>query len=160
MMGWNNTLHLYGFDLSFLISARIGGHVTSSTQALMDGFGVSKVSADARDAGGVTIDGQVYDAKRYYTTVGLNRLAAYYLYDATNIKLQELSIGYTLPKKFLGKVFTNAKVSLIARNLFTIYRKAPYDSDMAGGTGTYSAGGDNFMPPSMRSIGFNLNLGL
>lgn len=159
MMGWNNTLHLYGFDLSFLISARIGGHVTSSTQALMDGFGVSKVSADARDAGGVTIDGQVYDAKRYYTTIGLNRLAAYYLYDATNIKLQELSIGYTLPKKFLGKVFSNAKVSLIARNLFTIYRKAPYDSDMAGGTGTYSAGGDNFMPPSMRSIGFNLNLG-
>lgn len=160
MMGWNNTLHLHGFDLSFLISARVGGHVTSTTQALMDGFGVSKVSADARDAGGVMIDGQLYDAERYYKTIGLNRLGAYYLYDATNIKLQELSIGYTLPKKVLGKVFSSAKVSLIARNLFTIYRTAPYDSDMAGGTGTYSAGGDNFMPPSMRSIGFNLSLGL
>ena len=159
MMGWNNTLNLYGVNVSFLISARVGGNVSSSTQAMMDGYGVSKVTADARDAGAVVIDGQSYDPKRYYTTIGLNRLGAYYLYDATNIKLQELSIGYTLPKKWFGKVISNASVSLIARNLLTIYRAAPYDSDMAGGTGTYSAGGDNFMPPSMRSVGFSLNLG-
>ena len=159
MMGWNNTLNLYGVNVSFLISARVGGNVSSSTQAMMDGYGVSKVTADARDAGAVVIDGQSYDSKRYYTTIGLNRLGAYYLYDATNIKLQELSIGYTLPKKWFGKVISNASVSLIARNLLTIYRAAPYDSDMAGGTGTYSAGGDNFMPPSMRSVGFSLNLG-
>ena len=159
MMGWNNTLNLYGVNVSFLISARVGGNVSSSTQAMMDGYGVSKVTADARDVGAVVIDGQSYDPKRYYTTIGLNRLGAYYLYDATNIKLQELSIGYTLPKKWFGKVISNASVSLIARNLLTIYRAAPYDSDMAGGTGTYSAGGDNFMPPSMRSVGFSLNLG-
>ena len=159
MMGWNNTLNRYGVNVSFLISARVGGNVSSSTQAMMDGYGVSKVTADARDAGAVVIDGQSYDPKRYYTTIGLNRLGAYYLYDATNIKLQELSIGYTLPKKWFGKVISNASVSLIARNLLTIYRAAPYDSDMAGGTGTYSAGGDNFMPPSMRSVGFSLNLG-
>ena len=159
MMGWNNTLNLYGVNVSFLISARFGGNVSSSTQAMMDGYGVSKVTADARDAGAVVIDGQSYDPKRYYTTIGLNRLGAYYLYDATNIKLQELSIGYTLPKKWFGKVISNASVSLIARNLLTIYRAAPYDSDMAGGTSTYSAGGDNFMPPSMRSVGFSLNLG-
>ena len=159
MMGWNNTLNLYGVNVSFLISARVGGNVSSSTQAMMDGYGVSKVTADARDAGAVVIDGQSYDPKRYYTTIGLNRLGAYYLYDATNIKLQELSIGYTLPKKWFGKVISNASVSLIARNLLTIYRAAPYDSDMAGCTGTYSAGGDNFMPPSMRSVGFSLNLG-
>ena len=159
MMGWNNTLNLYGVNVSFLISARVGGNVSSSTQAMMDGYGVSKVTADARDAGAVVIDGQSYDPKRYYTTIGLNRLGAYYLYDATNIKLQELSIGYTLPKKGFGKVISNASVSLIARNLLTIYRAAPYDSDMAGGTSTYSAGGDNFLPPSMRSVGFSLNLG-
>ena len=159
MMGWNNTLNLYGVNVSFLISARVGGNVSSSTQAMMDGYGVSKVTADARDTGAVVIDGQSYDPKRYYTTIGLNRLGAYYLYDATNIKLQELSIGYTLPKKWFGKVISNASVSLIARNLLTIYRAAPYDSDMAGGTSTYSAGGDNFMPPSMRSVGFSLNLG-
>lgn len=159
IMGWNNTLSAYGFDLSFLISARVGGNVTSATQAMMDGFGVSKVTADARDAGGVMIDGQLYNPERYYKTIGLSRLGAYYLYDATNIKLQELSIGYNVPKRLLGKVLSSAKLSIIGRNLLSIYRAAPYDTDMAGGTGTYSGGGDNFMPPSMRSIGFNLNLG-
>ncbi len=126
----------------------------------MDSYGVSKVTADARDAGGVMIDGHTYDAKRYYTTIGQNRLGAYYLYDATNIKLQELSIGYSLPKKWFGNVLSDMTVSLIGRNLFSIYRAAPYDSDMVGGTGTYSAGGDNFMPPSMRSFGFNIKIGL
>ncbi len=160
MMGWNNNLSLYGFNVSFLVSARVGGLVSSATQAMLDGFGVSKVSADARDAGGVVIDGETYDAKRYYTTIGLNRLAAYYLYDATNIKLQEVSIGYSIPKQFLGKYLTSASLSLIGRNLLTIYRAAPYDTEIVGGTGTYSAGGDNFMPPSMRSFGFNLKLGI
>src|SRR3712207_9537256 len=81
------TVNLYGVNINFLISARVGGHVTSATQAMMDSYGVSKVTADARDAGGVTIDGHTYDAKRYYTTIGQNRLGAYYLYAATNIKL-------------------------------------------------------------------------
>lgn len=160
MMGWNNTFSAYGFNLSFLISARFGGYVTSQTQAMMDGFGVSKVTADARDAGGVMIDGQLYDAKRYYTTIGgKDYLQAYYLYDATQIKLQELSVGYSLPKKWLGKTLANASIALIGRNLVSLYRRAPFDSDMAGGTGTYSAGGDNFMPPSLRSIGFSLKVG-
>lgn len=160
MMGWNNSVNLYGVNINFLISARVGGYVTSATQAMMDSYGVSKVTADARDAGGVAIDGHTYDAKRYYTTIGQNRLSAYYLYDATNIKLQELSVGYSLPKKWLGNVLSDVTVSLIGRNLLNIYRAAPYDSDMVGGTGTYSAGGDNFMPPSMRSFGFNVKIGL
>lgn len=160
MMGWNNTLSAYGFNLSFLITARVGGLVSSATQAMMDGFGVSKVTADARNAGGVMIDGELYDPQRYYTTIGINRLGAYYLYDATNIKLQELSIGYSMPREWLGGVFSSASLSIIGRNVLSIYRAAPYDSDMSGGTGTYSAGGDNFMPPSLKSIGFNLKLGI
>lgn len=160
MMGWNNSLSFYGVNINLMISARVGGLTSSGTQAMMDGFGVSKVTADARDAGGVMIDGVNYDAKRYYTTIGLNRLTAYYLYDATNIKIQELSVGYTLPKEWLGGVLQNASLSLIGRNLLTIYRAAPYDTDMVGGTGTYAGGGDNFMPPSQRSLGFSLKLGI
>ena len=160
MMGWSNALSFKGLSLSFLINARVGGLVSSATQAMMDGYGVSKVTADARDKGGVTIDGQVYDAKRYYTTIGINRLDAYYLYDATQIKLQEVSLGYSLPKSLLKKTFLdNVNLSVTARNLLTIYRAAPFDTDMAGGTGTYSVGGDNFMPPSLRSIGFSVKVG-
>ena len=160
MMGWSNALSYKGINLSFLINARVGGLVSSATQAMMDGYGVSKVTADARDAGGVMIDGELYDAQRYYTTIGVNRLTAYYLYDATQIKLQEMTLGYSLPKSLLkGSFINNASLSLVGRNLLTIYRSAPYDTDMTGGTGTYSAGSDNFMPPSVRTLGFNIKVG-
>ena len=159
IIGWNNSFSLYGFNLDFLITARFGGLVSSATQAYLDGFGVSKVTADARDAGGVVIDGEKYDAKRYYTTIGINRLGAYYLYDATQVKLQELSLGYSFPKKWIGKYISNLNLSLIGRNLLTIYRAAPYDTELVGGTGTYSDGGDNFMPPAQRSLGFSVKVG-
>ncbi len=158
-MGWNNGLQWKGFSFNFLISARFGGVVSDGTQALLDGFGVSKVTADARDAGGVVIDGETYDAKRYYTTVGLNRLGAYYLYDATNIKLQELSFGYGLPKKWLGNILSNVDITVTGRNLLTFYRRAPFDTDISASTGTYASGGF-FMPPALRSVGFSVKLGL
>lgn len=146
MMGWNNTLSAYGFNLSFLITARVGGLVSSATQAMMDGFGY-QVTADARDAGGVMIDGELYDPQRYFTTIGINRLGAYYLYDATNIRLQELSIGYSMPKEWLGGVFSSASLSIMGRNVLSIYRLSSIRLRHVGCFGTYSAGGDNFMPP-------------
>ena len=161
MMGWNNTFAWKGVSLSFLINGRFGGLASSGTQAAMDNFGVSKVTADARDLGYVLVDGEKYDPKRYYQTVGGNNLTAYYLYDATMIKLQELSLGYSLPKQWLEKTgfIKNASLSLIGRNLLYIYRAAPFDTELAGGTGTYSGGGDNFMPPAQRSLGFSVKLG-
>lgn len=158
MMGWSNSFAYKGVTLSFLLNGRFGGLVSSGTQAMMDGYGVSKVSADARDAGGVVIDGVTYDAERYYRTIGLNRLTAYYLYDATQIKLEELTLGYSLPKQWLGGFLQSASVALIGRNLLTIYRAAPYDPDLSAGTGTYAGGSDYFMPPSMRSLGFSVKV--
>ena len=58
--------------------------------------------AEARDNGGVMLDGHRYDAERYYNTVGGQGLMSYYTYDATNVRLQELSLTYSLPKKWLG----------------------------------------------------------
>lgn len=158
-MGWRNDFGYKGISLSALVTGRFGGVVTSHTQAFLDAYGVSKVSAEARENGGVMVDGTLYDAERYYNTLGGQNLMAYYVYDATNIKLQELSLTYSIPQKFLGKVFTNASVGLIGRNLFIFYRAAPYDSDMTSSTGTYSRG-DYFMPPSLRSLGFSIKFGL
>ena len=57
-MGWSNMLTYKGFGLGFQINGRFGGVVTSSTEALLDRFGVSKRSAEAREAGGVLLKGQ------------------------------------------------------------------------------------------------------
>lgn len=69
-MGWNNALSYKGFGFSFLINGRFGGVVTSSTEAILDRFGVSKRSAEARDAGGALFPGQGrVDAKTYYQMI-------------------------------------------------------------------------------------------
>ncbi|MCU7693054.1 SusC/RagA family TonB-linked outer membrane protein [Haoranjiania flava] len=158
-LGWRNDLSFKNVSLGALVTGRFGGVVTSQTQAFMDAYGVSKVSADARDNGGVEINGVKYNPERYYNTVGGQSLGGYYVYDATIVKLQELSLSYSLPKKWLGNIFTNASVGLIGRNLFIFYRKAPYDPEMTSSTGTYNRG-DYFMPPSLRSLGFSLKVSL
>ncbi|MFA7140332.1 MAG: SusC/RagA family TonB-linked outer membrane protein [Proteiniphilum sp.] len=158
-MGWYNNFGYKNISLGVLITGRYGGVVTSTTQAFLDAYGVSQASAQARENGGVMVDGQLYDAERYYNTIGGRRLGAYYAYDASNIRLQELSLSYSLPKKWLGDIFTNASVSLIGRNLLMFYRAAPFDSDMTSSTGTYSRG-DYFMPPSLRSLGFSVKFSL
>ena len=80
----------------------------------------------------------------------------YYIYSATNIRLQEASIGYTIPRKWLGNV-CDIKVSLIGRNLWMIYNKAPFDPESVASTDNFYQGIDYFMMPSLRNIGFNLS---
>ena len=118
-MGWNNTFTYKNFGLSFLINARFGGVVTSSTQALLDRFGVSKASADARDAGGVMLPNQgLYDAKKYYTLVatGETDLAGYYCYSATNVRLQELTLSYKFNPRWFNNVVRDLTLSFVATN--------------------------------------------
>ena len=158
-MGWNNNFTYKNFGLSFLINARFGGIVTSSTQALLDRFGVSKASADARDAGGVMIPNQgLYDAKKYYTLVatGENDLAGYYTYSATNVRLQELTLSYKFNSKLFNNVIKDLTLSFVATNPWMIYCKAPFDPELTASTGTYGQGNDYFMQPSLKSYGFSV----
>ena len=158
-MGWNNNFTYKNFGLSFLINARIGGIVTSSTQALLDRFGVSKASADARDAGGVMIPNQgLYDAKKYYTLIatGENDLAGYYTYSATNVRLQELTLSYKFNSRLFNNVIKDLTLSFVATNPWMIYCKAPFDPELTASTGTYGQGNDYFMQPSLKSYGFSV----
>lgn len=159
-MGWNNSFSWKNFGLSFLVNARFGGVVTSSTQAILDQFGVSKASAVARDQGGVMIPNQgLYDAKKYYTLIGTGDadLAGYYTYSATNIRLQELTLSYTFPSLF-NNILKDLTLSFIATNPWMIYCKAPYDPELTPSTGTYGQGNDYFMQPSLRSFGFGVKV--
>lgn len=158
-MGWRNDLSYKNFSLSFLINARVGGIVTSGTQALLDQYGVSKASAQARENGGVMVKGgKMVDARKFYSVVGGEQLTAYYYYSATNVRLQELSLGYRLPKKMFGAQMPDISVSLIGRNLWMIYNKAPFDPELTATTGTYGQGGEYMGAPSLRNIGFSFKL--
>lgn len=158
-MGWNNSFTYKNFGLSFLFNARFGGVVTSSTQALLDRFGVSQASADARDAGGVMIPNQgLYDAKKYYALIatGENDLAGFYTYSATNIRLQELTLSYKFNSRWFKNVVKDLTLSFVATNPWMIYCKAPFDPELTASTGTYGQGNDYFMQPSLKSYGFSI----
>ncbi|MCX4334394.1 MAG: SusC/RagA family TonB-linked outer membrane protein [Bacteroidales bacterium] len=159
--GWTNTFRYKNVSLSFLIDARFGGRVVSMTEAALDGWGVSARSGAARDAGSVVVDGVSFNPRDWYETTGASNFNSpyaneNYVYSATNIRLRELSLGYTFRDVFgPGK---NITASLIGRNLFFFYKKAPVDPDVSAGTGNGWQGIDVFALPTTRSFGLNLKL--
>ncbi len=162
-LGWGNDFHYRGIRFGFLFNARVGGVVVSNTQAVLDAFGASQATADARDAGGVMVNGRPIPTKPYYDVVGggsSGGIGSMYVYSATNVRLGEVSLGYDLPVAKWMRGVKGANVSVIGKNLFFLYNKAPYDPELTANTGTYFQGIDYFMSPSLRSIGFSLRLQL
>ena len=156
-LGFSNDFTWKGINLGFLVTARLGGIVVSQTQALLDSYGVSQASADARNNGGIPVNHGMVNPEGYYAvTAGENPIWSEYTYSATNVRLQELHIGYNFPKKWLGGLDLN--VSVTANNLWMLYCKAPFDPESTASTGTYYQGFDYFMQPSLRSLGFNIKL--
>lgn len=158
-LAWSNQFSWKGFNVSALLTARIGGIVYSATAAAMDQYGVSESSAITRDNGGVLINGRnLVDAQTWFTAIGSQLgLPQYYTYSATNVRLQEAAIGYTLPRKWLHDI-CDIQVSVVGRNLCMIYNKAPFDPEAVATTGNYYQGIDYFMLPSTRNIGFNVKI--
>lgn len=157
-IGFRNNFSWNGIDLGFLISARIGGEAVSVTQAYLDRYGVSEASAQARDNGGVPVNYGLLDARYFYEYIGGGEtgMLSHYVYSATNVRLQELTLGYTFPRKwFKNKI--GMTVSFVGRNLWMIYNKAPFDPEQsANTTGTFYQGVDYFMQPSTRNLGFSV----
>ena len=156
-LAWRNDFSWKGVNLGLLFTARIGGICYSATQANLDLYGVSEASATARDAGGVLINGrEMVDAQKWYQAIGSQSgLPQYYTYSATNFRLQELSLGYTLPAKWFRDRM-RMTVSFVGRNLWMIYCKAPFDPEAVASTGLNYQGIDYFMMPSLRSLGFSV----
>jgi TonB-linked SusC/RagA family outer membrane protein len=163
-LGWNNNMSYKNFSLAMLIDGKFGGKVMSITQAMMDQYGVSKASGDARDAGGVKVNGvdpsgnavSTVDAQKWYAAVGGREgVTGEYLFNATTVRLREVALGYSVP---LNDVFIKAlKFSLTGRNLLYFYKKAPFDPELTMSTANGLSGVDIFMQPALRSYGLSLN---
>ena len=158
-MAWRNDFSWKGLNVGLMFSARFGGIVYSATQATLDTYGVSETTAQARDLGYVEVNGGDHiNPETWYTTIGSkNGVPQYYTYSATNIRLQEASIGYTIKKNKLWNI-GDITLSLVGRNLLMLYCKAPFDPEATASTGNYYQGIDYFMSPSTRSIGFNVKV--
>lgn len=85
--------------------------------------------------------------------------AAAYVYDASYVKLRELSLSYTLPLKLVSKTpFTKISASFVGRNLLILYKNTPYfDPETSQSAGNLQGIADGAYP-STRTLGFNLSL--
>lgn len=118
------------------------------------------------DGGGVHVKGVDENGKpvEYYVNAqdyykqfpNGDGIAEPYIYDLSFVKLRELSMGYKIPveKTKLGKIFTAATFSIVARNPWLIYRKAD-GFDPSEISEIY---GEDGQLPGTRSIGVNIKL--
>ena len=162
-LGWTNAFSWKGLELSLLVDGRYGGKVLSQTQADMDMYGVTKVTGDARDRGYVILEGEkITNVKGFYKSIvgGRAGVKEYYMYDATNFRLRELALGYTFPKRWMEatKFFRDVQLAFTARNLFFIYKEAPFDPDLILSTGNDNQAIEVYGMPTTRSMGFSLRV--
>ncbi len=176
--GISNKFTYKNVSLSFLVSAKMGGVVTSFTNAVLYGDGVTEETLAGRDS--FIFDGVVettkdnpaptagqqnkvaINAEKYWTVVGGRNTPAgeVFTYSASNIRLRELTLGYSLPAGLIKKSpFQSATLSLVGRNLFFIMNNAKgFDPELTAGSQNTSVGLEGFSTPPTRTIGLNLNL--
>ena len=168
-----NSFSYKGVDLSFLIDVRWGGNIYINSLSAANVYGTSKISLEGREAwyagtGGYVAKG-VNETSGSVNTVAVSpeaywnhvaNVAEEYVYDATNIRLRELSLGYNIPKSLLSHTpITTAKLSVVGRNLWLIKSDVPgFDPESAGSTGN-GQGIEYGSVPSFKSVGFNLSIG-
>jgi hypothetical protein len=113
-----------------------------------------------RDANGNIVYSNAFISPETYGFDGLNDQLRF-TYDASYVKLREITLGYTFPNKILkGSPFKRAKFSLVGRDLWTIFRNTPQGIDPEAGTTSGNGQGieyGSFLPT--RTLGLNINLG-
>ncbi|WP_192350868.1 SusC/RagA family TonB-linked outer membrane protein [Algoriphagus sp. Y33] len=181
MLGLQNNFSYKGINLGFLFDFRYGGIVVSRTKTIGSTSGQLAETLYGRETGydlegegnGIISEGVVANADGSYSpntfeTTSRNWHNRYYerdnveaaKYDATFLKLREVTLGYTIPRSILGRLpFEDVKISLVGRNLVLWTENPHFDPEtMAMGGGTLIPGVEDMSFPSTRSIGFNLNV--
>jgi TonB-linked SusC/RagA family outer membrane protein len=177
--GMQNSFSFKNFRANFTIDFRQGGSIASLTNAIIYADGLTKETLDGRDGGlifgenffdhetavlenGAPNDIRI-DAEKFWVTMGGRNapIGEVFSVSATNIRLREAVIGYTIPAEDLSALpFKSISINFVARNLFFILNEAKnIDPDVIVGTAATAAGFDSFGPPTSRSYGFNLNIG-
>ena len=178
-LGWTNSFNYKSFSLRLLVDGRFGGTVVDGTEMFLAYNGTPEVTSQFREGGwnlgGKTTAGAAVstaiNSQAFWTTASGGRYgsAEFFTYDATNFRVRELSIGYSVPVPD-NSVFKAVRISAVARNLFFLYRgyskleipglekrKMAFDPDMSLGNGNWQGISYGTLP-STRSLGFNVQL--
>ncbi len=160
-----------GFGLRAQVEYVYGGDMFSTTAAALVSRGLAKSTGGDRSRtyvlDGVQADGSVNTVQIASTDVGFRNSGFFIreqgIYDATSIRLRELSISYDFPKKLIEKTpFGRMSVSLIGQNLWFKAINFPdglnFDPEVSSlGVGN-GQGFDFLTGPTAKNYGFSLNL--
>lgn len=174
--GFSNTFSFKGFILSALIDAKIGGAMydegtanarwtgqyAETAMGREEGVIGQGVSAVRRADGGYTFapNATIVAANQYY---GYNNPRNYHeaaIFDASYVKLREVSFGYQIPSAFIKRLrLQSARLSVVGRNVAMLFRNHPHADPEIDANGGNAQGFGYGELPSSRSMGFNLSLG-
>lgn len=168
LLNVNNSFSFKNFNLSFLFSFIKGGDIYSRTVSTLLGRGLTTDTVDRENSfilPGVRDDGsknniQINNSTFYFSNVlfGPDELG---VFDGTVLRLQELSLGYTIPSKFLNKTpFGSVSINFTGYNLwfnaFNIPDGTNFDPNVAGlGVGN-GRGFDFLNGPSSKRYGMSI----
>ena len=176
--GLNNSFTYKQLNLTFLIDFKSGGDIYSGTNVRMTQAGFTKQTLLGRQGEApLIITGVVQDgsnpngdpifkpmtktltpgeAQNYWSQLG-DRAAERFVYNASFVKLRQITLGYNLPKRLLGKTsLQNLMVSFVARNLAILYKNVDNIDPESSYTSSNSQGLDYFGMPATRTFGFNI----
>jgi TonB-linked SusC/RagA family outer membrane protein len=112
-------------NLPYPDASRAKGLTFNGYYAQLDGAGNPVLDANGRMVAGPKANAWV-NAQQYYQYDNMR----YFLYDATFVKLNQVILGYNLPKNLLNKLGLQAtRISFVGRNIWTIYKKTPKGID-------------------------------
>lgn len=177
MVGFSNNFSYKNVSFGFLIDARIGGEIFSGSNHALQESGSAAVTVVNGERAGILVDGVVSDGNGGFTpntelttpqlywqqiTAGTGNLGINEanIYDATNIRLRNVNVNYTIPTKWLGNSgIQNVKLGLSANNVWMIKNNLNgIDPESVFATSTNATGFEYLSPPTTSSVFFNVSL--
>lgn len=172
MVGFHNEFSFKGINLGVLFDWRHGGVVMSRTVLIGGTSGMMDFTVEGREEG-IISEGVVENEDGSYSanTVTLSARDYYWskynraneevgLYDASYLKLREVTVGYTFPKSLYSNLpIQSIRLSAVGRNLALWTENPHFDPEtLSFNGGTIVPGVEDMATPSSRSMGFNLNI--
>lgn len=170
LLGLGNTVSYKSFSFYFLIDGKFGAKIFSETNALAVGNGTSKRTLVGREGGIIGVGDDQSGGPNtvmvtpnvlntYYAAV--SNIAENFIYDASFIKLREVSLSYRVPPAFLHKVRMNgASISLIGRNLLILHKNIDNVDPESSINNTNAQGIERYSYPATRNYGISFKLNL
>lgn len=177
LVGLSNSFKYKNFSLSFQIDGRFGGEIYSGTNRAMQNAGTAAITVVNGAREDIVFDGVVADGNGGFiqNTTGVSPqlfwrgvtenpanlgITEANIYDATNIRLRNVSVNYNLASKWLqNSGIQKAQFGVSCNNVWMIKSHLNgVDPESVFATGTNAVGFENLASPTSRTLFLNLSL--